>query len=500
MTALVFFAAFGLYLSGASPSIAPRDSADMALAALTLSPAHPPGYPLYSILGHAWISVFPLGNPAYRLSVLSCLAGAGAVALVFAAVRRRSGLPAALAAAAILALCAPLWKFSLLQEKYSLHALFVAALYFLSGGGDASFRLSAFLFGLGLVNHQSLLFFLPALLLLWRSQLRRWPEWLLWTAVGLTPNLFLWIRLGSLSEAVAVALRAQYGTGTLSAQLARPFTPEGALALGAWSLKAWALAVGVPVAAAAAYGAYRADKSRASALLLGALLSGPLFIVISGFDPSNWVARSVLEPAFIVPCLAAAVLAAESAPVAALALAASFLLPRLPVPDRRDDFLALDYARNLRRAVPPGGALLAGGHRAVRRALARGRRAALRARRARGRGPRRAARVAGRALRPGGRFRLRARPGDASRGRARAGRARPACRRAASSRARRPAPLRVLAPRRELRARREALLRLRRLVGRPARRGARRRAARDARPVRGRARSRRLPPRVATTP
>lgn len=365
MTALVFLAAFALYLSGASPSIAPRDAADMCLSAMTLVPAHPPGYPLYSVLGHAWVAAFPLGNPAYRLALLSCLAGAAAVAVLFMAVRSRSGLRSALAAAAIFAVCAPLWKFSLLQEKYSLHALFVAALYYLAGGGDGAFRLSAFLFGLGLVNHQSLLFFLPALLILWRPRLRRWPEWLLWTAVGLTPNLFLWIRLGSAGEALAVALRSQYGTATLSAQLARPFTPDGALALGLWSLKAWALAVGLPVAAAAAYGAARVDRRRAAALLLGALACGPFFVLLSGFDPSNWVARSVLEPAFLVPALAAAVLAAESAPAAALALAASFLLPRFPAPERRDDFLALDYARNLRRAVPPGGSLLAGGDTAL---------------------------------------------------------------------------------------------------------------------------------------
>ena len=92
MTALVFLASFAFYLAGASPSIGARDCADMASAALTLGVAHPPGYPLYSVLGHAWLSLFPFGNPAYRLAVLSCLAAAGAVALLFMYVRRRDGL------------------------------------------------------------------------------------------------------------------------------------------------------------------------------------------------------------------------------------------------------------------------------------------------------------------------------------------------------------------------------------------------------------------------
>jgi len=376
MSALVFLAGFAFYLAGASPAIGARDCADMASAALTLGVAHPPGYPLYSVLGHAWLAAFPFGNPAYRLAVLSCLAAAGACALIFSAVRRRSGAWAGLCAASVVLFSAPLWKFALLQEKYALHALIVAALIWLSEGDDASAdrraRLTCFLVGLGLVNHQSLLLFLPGLYLLWGARRRALVAAVPWLIAGLTPYLFLWIRLGSLGQALSVALRAQYGSGTLSAQLARPFTPDGSVVLFAWSLKAWALAVGLPAAAAAVYGAARAERGRAYGLMLGALASGPLFVLLSRFDSSNWVARSVLEPAFLVPALVAAVLAGEAvaragraAPAAALVIAASALVLRAPIPERRDDFLAHDYARNLRRAVPPGGSLLAAGDTAL---------------------------------------------------------------------------------------------------------------------------------------
>jgi hypothetical protein len=386
MSALVFLAAFGLYLAGASPSIAPRDSADMASAAYTLGVAHPPGYPLYSVLGHLWQTVFPWGNPAYGLAVLSCLAAAGAVFFLFLGVHRRHGVWAGLTAACLFALSAPLWKFALIQEKYSLHACFVAVLLYLSEGDKEDFwrraRLSGFVVGLGLVNHQSLLFFLPGFLLLWRAECRRWGSSLSavlsaavpWSLAGLSLYAFLWVRLGSLGEALSVALRSQYGAGTLSAQLALPLTPDGAVRLFGWSLKAWALAVSIPAAAAAVYGAFtawREDRDRAAGLLLAALLSGPLFVVLASFDISNWVARSVLEPAFMFPALAAAAFAGAAASrlgrfaPAGLALAAAALLLRSPVPERRDDFLAYDYVRNLRRAVPPGGNLLVSGDTAL---------------------------------------------------------------------------------------------------------------------------------------
>lgn len=386
MSALVFLAAFGFYLSGASPSIAPRDSADMATAAYTLGVAHPPGYPLYSVLGHLWLTVFPWGNPAYGLAVLSCLAGAGAVALLFLSVRRRFGAAAGLTSCWVLAFSAPLWKFALIQEKYALHACFVAVLVYLSDGERGSFwrraRLSGLLLGLGLVNHQSLLLFVPGLLLLWRAEGRRWgaPLRVLltaavpWALAGLSLYVFLWLRLASFGAALSVLLRSQYGAGTLSSQLARPFTPDGAVRLLGWSLKEWALAVSVPAGAAAVYGAFaswRDDRHRAAGLLLAALLCGPLFIVLASFDASNWVARSVLEPAFLIPALAAAYFCGVAAsrlgrfaPLGAV-LAAAALLLRAPAPERRDDFLAYDYVRNLRRAVPPGGALLASGDTAL---------------------------------------------------------------------------------------------------------------------------------------
>lgn len=387
MIAAVFAGAFALYLGCLYPAIAPRDSADMAAAAMTLGVAHPPGYPLYSALGRCWLAVFPWGNPAYRLNVLSALAAAGAVAALFVLVRRRAGTAGALAAAGAWALSAPLWKFALLEEKYSLHALFAALLLLLAEGERESVfaraRLSGLLLGLGLVNHQSLLFWVPALLWLWRAEAARTGargERLLAAAAaplaaGLALYVFLWVRLGGLREALEVALRSRYGSGTLFAGFARPLTPESGADLMLYALRACADAAGWPVAAAALLGAgaaWRAERARAAGWLIGAAAAGPLFVLLTRFDFSDWVARSVLEPAFLLPALVLAAFAGEAAGAlsrrsaalglaAALALPAAALVRAAPLPEHRDDFLAYDYVRDLRRAVPPGGALLAAG-------------------------------------------------------------------------------------------------------------------------------------------
>lgn len=389
MTAVlaVFAAAFSLYLGCLYPAIAPRDSADMASAAMTLGVAHPPGYPLYSLLGRAWLELLPWGNAAYRLNVLSALAGAAAAAVLFALVRRRAGVLGGLTAAALWALSAPLWKFALLEEKYALHALFAVLLLALAEGDRESVfrraRLSGLLLGLGLVNHQSLLFWIPCVAWLWRAEAARRgvaasrlaSEAAGPLAAGLALYAFLWIRLGALEPALATVLRARYGAGTLFGGFARPLTPETGGELLAYAARGTAEAVGWGTAAAAIAGialAWRTERFRTAAWLMGAALTGPVFLVLTRFDPSNWVARSVLEPAFLLPAMILAAFAGEAVgalsrrsaalgAAAALALPAAALAARAPLPEHRDDFLAYDYVRDLRRSVPPGGALLAAG-------------------------------------------------------------------------------------------------------------------------------------------
>ncbi len=128
VTLLVFASAFLAYLRALPPALAPwRDTGEMSLASWTLGVAHPTSYPLYVLIGRL-ARLVPLGNFAYRLNVLSAVAGASAAALLFAFVRRRRGLFPALAAAAWLAFNAAFWTVSQVSEMYSLWILCAIAL------------------------------------------------------------------------------------------------------------------------------------------------------------------------------------------------------------------------------------------------------------------------------------------------------------------------------------------------------------------------------------
>lgn len=368
----MFAAVFLLYAASAYPWLAPRDSGDLASAALTLGPAHPPGYPLYSLLGRAWVESLRLGDPAYRLNLLSAAAGAGACALLYAS----AATPlAGLTAAAALALSGAHWKFSLLCEMYSLHALFLAALLFLAEGRretEASrARLSGLVLGLGLVNHQALVLALPAAAWLWRG---RWRLLLPGAAAGLALYAAVAVRLGGLGAGLDAVLRREYGTLTLSPAYSGALTAASAAALLRHLGAGVARECGWPALALAAAGLWRL-RLESPRLFWGLLLLlaafGPGFFLLTRFRLDDWVAVTVLESAFVAVSVAAAAAAGRGVPraplaaAAALALVVGFGVARAPSSWHRDDFSAYDYVRDLRRSLPPGGQAVVAGDTAL---------------------------------------------------------------------------------------------------------------------------------------
>jgi len=160
--------AFVLYAALAARDVMFGDGPELTAAAVLDGVAHPPGYPLWVMLGHA-ASLLPLGTLPFRVNLTACAYHALAVGLIFASafalVRRYAP---ALFAAALLAVASPLFvTWSLQAEVFSLNDLFAAAIVLLCLlwlDDAAHWRLAlplAALFGLGLSNHQTLLLLAP---------------------------------------------------------------------------------------------------------------------------------------------------------------------------------------------------------------------------------------------------------------------------------------------------------------------------------------------------
>lgn len=209
--ALAFFlGSLALYIATSAPSVATifDDSLEFQVVLPTLGIAHPSGYPLYTLVGKAATCLVPVRDPAGRANLLSALAAALAVGLLFPLARRFGGsrLGAAVATA-IFAISPVWWSQATLAEVYALHGLLMILFLYLllrweeehlpgvptdvQPGSDRWLGRAALVAGLGLAHHRMIALLFPAALLLvfWTDpsllhQPRRWIKPLL---LGLAP-------------------------------------------------------------------------------------------------------------------------------------------------------------------------------------------------------------------------------------------------------------------------------------------------------------------------
>jgi hypothetical protein len=189
--------ALAVYAPRLHPSVPGGDAGELIVAAARLEIAHPPGYPLYTLLAHVatWL---PFGSVAWRVNLVSALCQAGAASFVAAAVRAATRSTGAAIVAGLLFAFSPLiFTYAVGAEVFGLHELLVAALVYVTlrwrqGGGGMRLAVAvAVVIGLGLAHHHTIVFYaLPVL------------AWLLWCA----PELRTVRALAMLTAAIALGL------------------------------------------------------------------------------------------------------------------------------------------------------------------------------------------------------------------------------------------------------------------------------------------------------
>lgn len=160
-------AAAGLvYAATLGPTIAPGDGGELTACAWTLGVPHPPGYPLYTVLGWLWAHGLPVGSVAWRLNAFSAACLAAGVGFIAAGGRRLgASRTAAAGGAGVFALAFEPWRAAVGAEVFALHALFVAALLWLALRWPTTGRppwLEALVVGLSGAHHQTAALLLPA--------------------------------------------------------------------------------------------------------------------------------------------------------------------------------------------------------------------------------------------------------------------------------------------------------------------------------------------------
>lgn len=128
---IVFFISWLFFLFFQTTSIYGGDAGDLVSAAYLHGVAHPPGFPLYTLLGFI-VSKVPLFTVAWRVGLLSSLAGAGTLTMLFLLIRSiTKDTKAALLAVATLGSTYLFWLYSIVPEVFLLHCFFSSLLIYL---------------------------------------------------------------------------------------------------------------------------------------------------------------------------------------------------------------------------------------------------------------------------------------------------------------------------------------------------------------------------------
>jgi len=338
LAASVTVASFVLYLATLHPSLPAGDSGELIAVAHQLGIAHPPGYPLFTLIGHVWIRLWSFADPAWAMNLLSAVTQAIACGvLTWATARWTKNPTAAIAAGAAWAVTAPVWKMALVTEVFALNALLAALLFaafvrVLQGGAKAAYAVVCLLCGALFAHHHTLVLLAAPVYVVSVVSLRaalRTRDLVLravgFGLLGASPILTLpliartqptvaWGDPTSVSGLIHHLLRGDYGTLSLEPEQSGLTTTVSHVAL--W-LESIPFEAGIPATvlavvgiAALIQGSGTDTRTRALALALGgfAILQA-LFFTRVGF-PDEPLFVGVVERFWILPAMVVSFLAA----------------------------------------------------------------------------------------------------------------------------------------------------------------------------------------------
>ncbi len=171
-----------LYVRCLCPTAYLGDSGELAAAIYGGGNPHPPGYPLFTLLGQLSLILVPVGEPAFRIGLVCAVAGGVSVGCLYRLCRSWDlGAHSSAVAAATFALLETQWVQAVRVEVYSLHVLIgVCGLWAATAYGRTGARRHlvclVLLLAAGLSHHLTIVVLAPAVLALmqprWASSVR----------------------------------------------------------------------------------------------------------------------------------------------------------------------------------------------------------------------------------------------------------------------------------------------------------------------------------------
>lgn len=393
-----------VYVMTLAPDLTGGDSGELICAAAELGVAHPPGYPLWTMLGHVF-SWIPVGSLAWRLNLFSAICAAAAAGVLGRVIQLWTGhVWAGVCGAGLFAFSPLVWEYARQAEVFALNNLLLAlvlltATRFAERASVRNTFAAAVVWGLAGAHHHTAVFLVAPVAAWIFVHLLRNPAIrrrgllaaLTGAALGFLPYVYLplatrfssgwaWGDTDSWSGFFAHFLRRDFGTFQLSAGTGTQHVSL-ALLLRAYFGHAFAglTVVGLPLAVFGAFALLKRTAGLPFRSVAGVVAGGlaaylilfQALINLSPTDPllGRVVARFWMLPDLLLALFAGVGFAAVSrvrawperatalTALACCGLAIIWQHRRMPV----DGNYTASYARAILDPLPPGALLLVRG-------------------------------------------------------------------------------------------------------------------------------------------
>lgn len=316
---VIFFGLLVIYSHNLIRSTYGGDVGDLLNSALTFGVAHAPGYPLFTFLGFL-LSRINFISPAFMVGLISVFSGAlGALFFYFLSIKFTNSKLISFISTLILAFSYYFWFYSEIAEVFALNNLFAIILIYLSysfykTSKTKYFYLLCFFAGLSLTNHQTIVLIFPSLLIITFPNLRKIFKTKkkiitgsILALTGLLPYIYIpiashlnppvnWDHVHDLDSFLHLILRKDYGTFSIGS-FANSSMEQRLVEIKIYFFDIFTQAT-LPVSFLSILGAiylFIKNKRLFFSLILGFLLSGPLFITYAGFPFVNSFNLGVYE-------------------------------------------------------------------------------------------------------------------------------------------------------------------------------------------------------------
>ena len=209
LTTLCALSLMAVYLTTIPSGISGGDSGELVAEACHLGTAHPPGYPLLTMVTHVFVRYLNWSTPAFRANLCSALLATACLWLLGKSIQLLSAsLPVkhlgVVFGMSSLAISPLFWQYSITAEVFSMNNMFAMLIIYLTllfstYPQKRTLILGAFISSLSICNqHTIILFLIPIILwilFLSRKFLWKHPSFILTLSIsflaGLLPHIYL---------------------------------------------------------------------------------------------------------------------------------------------------------------------------------------------------------------------------------------------------------------------------------------------------------------------